>query len=54
MMDMHIQAELHDKRGEHELAAHLRGIVVDEAVRLKKIESAKRKAVNVVLMDEDF
>lgn len=54
MMDMHIQAELHDKRGEHDLAALLRDIVIDEATRLKKIESAKRKAENVVLHDEDF
>ena len=52
-INIEIQAELHDKRGEHELAAHLRGIVVDEAVRLRKIESAKRKAENVVLMDSD-
>lgn len=52
-MEMHIQAEILEKRGEFCLAALLRDIIIDEAARLRKIESAKRKAENLTLMDED-
>ncbi len=54
MMDMHIQAELVEKRGEPCLAAMLREIASDEAARLEKIEFARVRAENVVLVDQDF
>ena len=54
MMDIHIQAELMEKRGEHCLADMLRAIAEEEAMRVRKIELAKRKAKNVAFSDEDF
>ena len=53
MEQLYRQAAIAKLRGEPDLSEVLRDIAIDEAVRLKKIESAKRKAENLVLMDED-
>ncbi len=53
MEQLYRQAAIAKLRGEPDFSEVLRDIFLDEAVRLRKIESAKRKAENVVLMDED-
>ena len=50
---LHRQAAIAKLRGEPDLSDVLRDIFLDEKARLEKIESAKRKAENVVLHDED-
>ena len=52
-MELFKQAAIAKLRGEPDFSEVLRDIFLDEKVRLKKIESAKRKAENLTLMDED-
>jgi hypothetical protein len=53
-MDMQAQMVIAEKRGEYSQAEYLRQIIVDEFNRLKRAAIAKRRANNVLLIDEDF
>ena len=52
-MELFKQAAIAKLRGVPDFSEVLRDIFLDEKTRLREIESAKRKAENVVLMDED-
>jgi hypothetical protein len=54
MMDIHVQAEILEKRGEFCMAEHLRKVASEESARLEKIEIARRNAFKVVLCDNDY
>ena len=53
MEQLYRQAAIAKLRGEPDFSEVLRDIFLDEKVRLRKIESAKRKAENVVFEDFD-
>lgn len=53
MMDMHIQAEILEKRGEFCLAALLRQIIVEDKNEHDIIVARKVAAENLAFLDED-
>ncbi len=54
MMELHKQAAIAKLRGEPDFSEVLRDIFLDEKVRLREMELAKKKADNVILIDKDF
>ena len=54
MMDMHIQAEILEKRGEFCLADILREIIIESESDLIRLEAVRVAAENAVFSDEDF